>query len=385
MEEKIQKDIEETYNKCVEPILTIYEIFKDQFEEKNVDLQGLKEVPKAPESLKNIYINTTPTQRKTLIEKYVHLMVNNHYTIYIHWPFVKITNEYDKSIIIKDLWAKVIITYDGKLFNSFTLNRSNYSYLHINNNYMHSHISSIPFEDFTIFQKPCLGTGPITKTIQNLNNSYNKDLWELFCCELNNYVSVESVEGTPYHRLENLQFTKSINSIYTKINFLQGKYYKILNKQEWLEFIIYIIKSKKLLYTYHVGSFDIGVSYTKAQLIISDLFIEWYNKNSIKENHSKDLIIDKLLKKCVLKNGRLHGISDFYTNKFISCIGNKVLTFKGNDILLKVEDCNILDINFLYILKQDIINYIITIVLNIINYKYARNNKNNSSEGTVYI
>ena len=69
---------------------------------------------------------------------------------------------------------------------------------------MHSHISSIPFGNFTFFQSPCTGSGPINNTICSLSRDFDANLWRLFCLELSKYVEVESIAGTPYHRLEGL-------------------------------------------------------------------------------------------------------------------------------------------------------------------------------------
>lgn len=57
--------------------------------------------------------------------------------ILVHFPHVRVTNEYGRFVDINHLYAKVKVLYDGSMDGYFTLNRAEYTYLHISNNYMH--------------------------------------------------------------------------------------------------------------------------------------------------------------------------------------------------------------------------------------------------------
>ena len=125
----------------------------------------------------------------------------NNIFILVHFPHVRVTNEHNRFVDINHLWAKVKVMYNGTMIGKFTLNRSEYTMLHISSGYLHSHISSIPTNDFTSFQNPCTGSGPINGTISTLNRDYDVDMWIMFCLELSKYLTVESVARRPYNYL----------------------------------------------------------------------------------------------------------------------------------------------------------------------------------------
>ena len=139
----------------------------------------------------------------------------NNIFILVHFPHVRVTNEHDRFVDINHLWAKVKVMYNGTLNGGFTLNRSEYTMLHISSRYMHSHISSIPTNDFTQFQNPCTGSGPINGTISVLNRDYDEDMWNMFCLELSKYVVLISNEFIKWY---NDQFNKGkLNARFTEL------------------------------------------------------------------------------------------------------------------------------------------------------------------------
>ena len=131
--------IEGLYNREMEYPLRIYEIFKEFFGEDKVDMQGFPKLEDIPSGI-------TQSAFKRLIPVSGFILV--------HFPHVKVTNEHDRSTEMNHLFAKVVICKNGTLGEKFSLNRSEYSYLHISNGYMHSHISQVPFTNFSCFQRP---------------------------------------------------------------------------------------------------------------------------------------------------------------------------------------------------------------------------------------
>jgi hypothetical protein len=122
-----------------------------------------------------------------------------------------ITNEYNRSTTIKDVYIKLNIDYSGKLINSFYINRATYTIKEYTSCYVHSHAPRLDKSNPTIFRTMCLGSGPIIRTINNLINNFNKDFWQLFCFELHKYLQTESISGGPYIRLENIGTNNSSN------------------------------------------------------------------------------------------------------------------------------------------------------------------------------
>lgn len=136
--------------------------------------------------------------------------------ILIKYPEITVTNENDRSTNIKDLYVKLTFHLDGA-FRSMEGIRSTYNESEFNARYAHSHLPGKVTAG--IFQNFCLGSGPISITLQNFRNTdfenFDADeLYPYFClllAELNTYVQTESLEGGPYVKLATIQ-TGSIDS-----------------------------------------------------------------------------------------------------------------------------------------------------------------------------
>lgn len=61
----------------------------------------------------------------------------NDMPIIIHFPHVTISNEYGRSVEVKNLWARVPVTWEGKGKGWFHMNRSEYDISHMEADYMH--------------------------------------------------------------------------------------------------------------------------------------------------------------------------------------------------------------------------------------------------------
>lgn len=310
--------------------------------------------------------------------------------ILVHFPEVRITNEYDRFVDITHLYAKIKILIDGSINGCFSLNRSEYPYIHISSRYMHSHVSSIPFNRFTDFQVPCTGTGPINDTISNLTREFDSDIWELFCLELSKYVEVESIEGTPYHRLESIGATSrmEIPAKFSIINHIP--YYRdIVNIKPMVkDFTSYFIKQGKLKFDYRDGSYSIGMSFTDFILTISNEFIDWYNEEfrNKKYTYSLNFLLDKkVINKYVIADNKMYGYE--FVNKveeYKRYIGKKVCTFKGKDVLLNITDIDsIKEDNISIVLDINLALYILSKILKVINYKYGKSKSTDSEGNTV--
>lgn len=370
----IDELIAECYKEYIAKVYKIYDIFIEQFGEENVDIQDIIPCPT------RVLVNTEDTEEQQ--KKQIMTYFNVHFSscpcnIYVHWKSVRIINEYNKSTDIQDLWAKVSVYYNGCIVDRFTLNRSTYSYEQFKSNYMHSHIERIPYNSFTIFQRPCTGRGPINNTIESLTRHYDEDLWGLFCCELNNFVSVESVQGIPYHRLENIGDGDKQTLVYSSSRPIILKYLCPNYRAAWKDFIRYVLESKKLLFSYHNGNYELGFSYAKCTIIMSDLFIEWYNKKSKKYSMSKpnSLLQDHILVQGYYSKGCIYTISensDRDLSNYVRHIGKKVLTFKGKDVLLDIVNLPQTKVAYNIYLGAPLINLFITILLKILNYRYGK-------------
>lgn len=440
MDEYIVKKVHELHESCMEMPRQVLKIFEDFYGEDRVDLQNYiseqvlynkldtnilynylndydiesssiyKEMSMETKSIVDTIISENPfneyiTKDRVLMEYLfpflydrIRLLYNEMF-ILVKFPTVRITNENNKFVDIKELWAKVPICSKGEGKGYFSLNRSNYSLDHFLSGYMHSHIHRIPINDFTVFQSPCTGNGPINKTLSTLAVSYDESIWQLFCLELDRYVRVESIAGTPYHYLEKINKVDPTTSVYSfnmyalKTNHIPAN--SVFSKPNFKQFIKYLLESKKLTFNYGNGSYGLGMSFTEAVVLISNEFITWYNKGYSEgvftENYDNLLRIN-IMQNCTIMNNTIYLSSpaaniDPYYKQYI---GHTVCTFKGKTITLNIEENTPPEklLNITRILHLRYIDIIVYSILNILNYKYGRKENTASIESgqrTVYL
>ena len=403
MNEALTLRIKELYEEYYERPYKVFDIFKDYYGEDRVDIQGIPSLESLSESilhtricdllsLKNLktLLSTHPLDPKffhkrfedcpepiiSSISPYLNsLGPLSNIRILVHFPEVRITNENDKYVDIKDLYACVAISYDGTINGTFTLNRAHYYASHFNSDYMHSHVPGIRRDNLAMFRDPCTGLGPINDTISSLSIDFDEDIWRLFCLELDKYVRVESLIGIPYRKLERIskgQKEKTHNEfVYTPTLTLPlSENLKIIVK----DFIRYFIQTNTLVYNYK-QEFFIGMSFADYIITISNSFIRWYNNNYNNKVYNVDfntLLQSKVLRKRIFDNNIFYTITDMSSN-FEAYINTPLFTFKGNQITLQIEDdSDSFPENSVIILNESIALWILTKILNIINYECGK-------------
>lgn len=412
----IEEKIEELYNSLMDKPLRVLSIFNDFFGEDKVDMQGYWSLDKfkswmsieplstyIPEGAMDrgdwsMYKTLAITDfRRNQVEKVVNMLTSttvkeiignvkfNDIFILVHFPHVRVTNEHDRFVDINHLWAKVKVSYNGTLNRGFTLNRSEYTLLHMSSNYMHSHISSIPRHNFTEFQNPCTGSGPINGTISALNRNYDEDMWNMFCLELSKYVTVESIAGHPYNYLEKLGTGNMEIGMDRFITYLSPYYYgEILSPDKLKEFVRDFINSRKLKFNYVNGSYSIGMSLIEFIVLISNEFIKWYNDQFNKEELTAkftDLKREGILRECIIDNGKIYyNKGRDNVNNYAQYIGKKVCMFKGREITVDITDiAEVRNMNMSIILDIRTALYILATILKVLNYRYGRSKATHES------
>lgn len=414
----IEDKLEEVYNSLMEKPLRVLGIFNDFFGEERVDMQGYLSLDnfKAWMNIEPIsrYVPTSSIagmevedwklyQSWTITDlprNQVYRIIealntpsvrdnigNNKFVngfILVHFPHVKVTNENDRSVDINHLWARVRISYNGSMNGGFTLNRSEYTMLHLISGYMHSHISHIPTSDFTNFMSPCTGSGPINSTISSLNREFDEDIWNMFCLELSKYVTVESIAGRPYNYLEKLGaniMSVGCDALYT----YNSPYYvsSALSHFKLKEFVKHFINSKKLKFNYVNHSYSIGMSLIEYMVLISNEFIAWYN-----DQYNKGEVYAKLarlkeaciIRECIISNGKIYYDNNFNDiERYREYIGKKVCVFKGKEITINITDLAKMEENDnkTIIMEPRTALFILNMILKVLNYRYGRNNSTN--------
>lgn len=381
------EELQRIYNQSIEKPLQVLTIFNEFFGEDRVDLQGIPALSDIPDNEK--YTNR--------IDSYIRRNTPNIF-ILVHFPRVKVTNEYDKYTYINHLYAKVPIDLEGKLTSKFSLNRAEYTVVHFTNNYMHSHISCIPIDDFTQFQTPCTGRGPINNTICSLIHGFDEDLWRLFCLELDKFVQVESIAGVPYHKLEELSerrtsLRRAHFQTYYQPSINSYDVSRKLTIAQIAEFIKYVIDKDVLKFNYTSGRYGIAMSPTTLKIVISNAFIDWYNKEFAKGDAYytfNELLDAGILWEYKFIGGQLWAQSRYQSNltNYTRYVGKMICTFKGEAVTLSFSDTSNSQEEpetTTLILNDKLVSYVISKILNIINFRYGNNAENSNEKGLYFL
>ena len=435
----IEEEIKRQYDEGVAKIHRVYDIFKDFFGEDKVDLQNMYTLQEVKDSLANDNIgdyisrlklpfhgskvneieaktfNSLNSEDQESILETVNICTEvcagdaeDALFILVWFPSVRITNENDRHVDIKDLYAKVHVSFTGTMVSTFSLNRATYTILHMSNNYMHSHVSSIPRSNYIYFQHPCTGNGPINYTMDSLNSTFDADLWNLFCLELAKYVTVESLTGVPYHKLEtlgvsnmreidsnNFEIQKTLPRVWTSLHNEAGT---LVTSGLFKEFMLYAIASNKIEYGYSQGGYTLGMSYFNFAITVSNLFIEWYNKKyneCVESAHPlptfRDLTSNGTILPCKVGGKKLYSdFSSALANSFLEDVGKHMCTFKGKDIKINISDLTELPKDYSYILHPSLIGFFAWRLMETINFEYGNKNReyasgNKATEGRRYL
>jgi len=376
--EEYNEKITRTYDN----ILCVYEILKDYFGEDRVDLQGLPPWQDEESMKSQVKMYGTEDLAASIIAN----QSNPFFLVY--WPTVTVTNEYDKSVVIKDLYAKIPMDANGRWEKRkiFALNRATYTdkeYVSfLGGGYMHSHVPKIPKHNFTDFQTPCLGTGPISNTISSLRERFDKSLWLLFCIELNTYVQVESLEGVPYHRLEEIGMLGEPLRYFaytrTKIMESYNNPWEGAEECNTRNFIKHYITFGHLKFNYVNGCYGLGMNYVDFMVDISNSFIDYVNKYGT-EKLVQRLFEKGLIKKVVVANGGICPLSSS-DNDINNVEGSFVCMFKGHPITLHIEKNEKDDCHYTTIISESLSAWFLYLILLSVNYNYKDNHQHENNK-----
>jgi len=436
MTEEIKKQVHELHSSIMEKPNQILQFFQDFFGEGRVEMQGfltedelytyLSETPlgtllewsnivdssayqnmnKEDRDIINLFWTAEGANNETAVsdsalakyflpiikEKIANSRFNDLF-ILIYFPTVRITNEYDKYVDIRDLWLKVPFNWQGKGKGYFGVNRSNYPLNQFQYGYMHSHVASIPRGNFENFQTPCTGRGPINSTLSTLAIGYDEAIWQLLCLELDRYVRVESIDGVPHRRLENIPAPEmgdardkfSMQALVGTVH-----YNNVFGKEQFKPFIEYLLKTKKLRFNYSNGSYGLGMSFIDTVVLISNEFISWYNTEYNKHTFDisyTDLVSLGVINECIITNGKVYiprASRRGSSNDYQRYIGEKICTFKGREITLTIDGVLSSEeesLNRTRILNLQYIETIVCSILRILNYGYGREERSETSTG----
>ena len=342
----------------------IYQLFVDYFGEDKVDIQKY-----------------SSTAFKCGYE-YSWELNNEDSIIFVHWPTVTVSNEFDESVEIWDLYAAIIVKPTGVFVGKPLFNRSTYDKIQWQSDYAHSHLSGINKSNIRDFRTSCLGSGPINKTIARLSRSSHNDLdiWNLFIWELDKYVHVESIAGVPYRKIRNIGLYNGANSVIKDFHVIceRRAIDSSIPKSIIKDIAHIIIENKVFSFTYYQGHYVIGMPFVKAVMDASNTFIAYYNSHpEFRRKYKKEqLFSKKVLRTYVLDTDSFY-VRDVSNIPLVSMLNTELFTFKGNPVHLIMKDSQLSYTNGeVTIIDVDILSYIVYSMLKYINVKYGRTEDN---------
>lgn len=302
---------------------------------------------------------------------------NTTFPITVYFPNVRVSNEYDKYIDIQDLYAKVVIDSAGKLIETFKLNRTTYPYNHFKAGYAHSHIPHIDSHSAGCWDNPCLGSGPIRTTQNTLASRYDLNIWGLFVFELSKYVTVESINGGPYARLEEVgrgDILEGFQNLSYKRDVPRPEYRDLID-----QFVTYCAIHDKFKVKFVNNQYLLGEGCVSFIVNLSNTFLEWLNYSARRRAVSPTFAELKdrgILKSFIVANDHIYSAS-VSNNRSVAeaqrINGRSLFTFKGNTVRLRIlVDAADTHTNTTTLLTKEYCEYIITRILKIINYKYGK-------------
>lgn len=391
----IYHTIQDLKKKVLSKVYETYEIFQNFFGEQYTDLQNLPNLPDVYYLPVDVSLEELPSYdiSDEMIQRIRALLRNYKADIYVWWPHVTVTNESGRSIDIYDLYAKISIAIDGTIpyeYRGFQLTRSTFPQIQYTSGYIHSHIPSFTYSYTPVpeFDDPCLGTGPIKNTILELHNEWNELTWMLFCQELSLYVTVESLKGGPYFRMEYIG-NKQLIAGYDSYPSTEVSLTSLLSiydsrateyKQMVADFIPYYLQHGHLSFNYIDGTFQPALSFNDYVLDVSNCFIEWFNTHRTAE----DLRLLKssryrpaTLTEVLAADGKFYKPDSTDNNFRIEEYNERydVLTFKGQTIKLKILPSQQQEGEKTTIVHPTFAAFIIQHILRTINYHYKNEHR----------
>ena len=358
--------VQSEYSRVVEPLKEIKQIVEEFFGEENVDF-NIPSYYLYKAMVKKLMKEVEYDPDTFLCEHCLEAMNCLFDYFLIHWDTVTVTNEFDESEKIFDLFVKVRMI--GTHIQGFSMAKTTFTQSQYKASYVHSHV---PRNKNIYFAQPCLGDGPIIKTISTLGTTYDSQIWGLFCQELDSYVKTESVVGVPYIRMSNIKIYNSveedsINAAYLKEAFNETEEYITYIKKIFKEFV----NTGSIKFAYKNGSYCYGEPIADIIVKYSNYFID-YIKTNIHTPRIQRQILNNL-KKASYMNGALWVLS---TREIADLAYNSsdFIFFKGNEYHLKIIENDGNDIQYYYVVDTSIVRVLLTKLLLFINCNYGKIN-----------
>jgi len=148
------------------------------------------------------------------------------------------------------------------------------------------------------------------------------------------------------------------------------------------DFTKYYISQGTFPVSYANGEYMCSLSYFDYMISISNAFISWFNMKGRRDMLS--FVRKYVVGKVIAKEGKFYRLSSNTSRSSSDTYeGQTVLTFKGNDIPLRIiHNDSEQDTHTVTLLDHNIAMYIYTGILKIINYRYKNEHHNTDPDRT---
>lgn len=384
MNDILIKQYTKEYNNIVSRIEKIYGIFKEYYDESNLDLWNYPSIETYLAWLESAE-PSVDSYAVSLAELYFNTVFPD-LSIIIKFPEITVTNEYDESEKIKDVFVKVPVSANGTLKSKFQVSKATYTEGQFRHYYIHSHVKSLRLDSLNSFYSICTGTGPINSTISTLLADNDENAWMILCSQIETFMQVESVQGTPYIRLSTLH-TESDSRERVSINLpnedriydLNIRYMPSTCNDMYRDFFRYLLKTYRFTIQYRNGMYKIAGDMFYETLKISRLFIQWFNGY----NNPYNRIVDykHIMSFVTVRDNKFFYIEnredinmESYENRFL-------FYFKNEEVKLHIISNPIQEEQSgIYILSPDIIKSFYIAISKYLNVEYGYKGNTDSQE-----
>lgn len=267
-------------------------------------------------------------------------------TAVVLFPETEVTNERGDSLTLKNLFVWIHVEKDGRIGHmDIRMTTNMRTEALIKAGYVHSHCSArgtVPGEWGTF----CLGSGPAGTVKRELEYEASRELWEMFCMELNRCIEVESLDGIPYREIAAVLLENGKGETKKTCGIMSLYYPKRLRKapmsREAKDFISkevipYALASGKLRYCTRKGRIGLMNSYAE--------LAELYSEPARKKKNGKiaaECCVDGIVEGNAVKYFRIGGIDEENKKEQIfreasRHEGECCLVFKGKEYLYTIE------------------------------------------------
>ena len=260
------------------------------------------------------------------------------YIIHIYFPFLTVRNSQNLKDNIEDLYIRIrlspflnAITNDYGIY--FEGIRTTFSARHWNSNYNFSHMALGANQ--LVFSKFCLGSTDFSVLCNSLHCQHESNNFNLYCQQLKDYLSWESLEGVPYKKMGDIRTVDS-QSVSITSSQLNSYFISYLSHDFMPDFKI---EQCDTAYIIKVDNNDRFKEFVTSLITNENHFQSWNSetKTYFNRNSGGNVDVDY-----IMRNN-----------------SNVLLTFKGKDIKLIVKNENVVVDNNQRVAHSSIINHIL--------------------------